>query len=211
MLTRRAANPAAPSEEELLELSIDMGKIVIGGVQSAAVVPSYFAQVAAGMIEAGRQLGRSSDVDALRDSFISRGILSFDTVAVVDGLQAAVGGFHAAVASSTSPLDKIAIDARRYGLEASALVVHSASQPRRYSVASVGLDRRAAAATSSETAARGFVDDLFRSGKVDVDKHRSASVAGSSRPYAFQSHEVVREGDSLILVRRLCDCGLCAV
>jgi peptidoglycan hydrolase-like protein with peptidoglycan-binding domain len=211
MLTRRSADPTAPSEEELLELSIDMGKIVIGGVQSAAVVPSYFAQVAAGMIEASRQFGRSSDADALRDSFISRGILTFDTVEVVDGLQAAAGGFRAAVASSTSPLDRIAIDARKYGLETSALVVHSASQPRRYSVASIGLDRRGAPATSSETAARGFVDDLFRRSKVEFDKYRSASVAGSPRPNAFHTHKVVRENDSLMLVRRLCDCGLCGI
>lgn len=209
MLTRRAANPASPTEQELLQLSVDMGKIVLGGVQSAAVVPSYYAQVAAGMIEASRKFGRPSDADALRDSFIARGILSFDGMAVVDGLQAAAGGFQAAVASSTSPLDRIAIDARKYGLAESALVVHSASQPRGYSIAGIGVDRRATAATSSETAARAFVDDLFRKGKVDTGKHRSASMAGSPRPNAFNSHEVVREGESLMLVRRLCDCGLC--
>ena len=211
MLTRRAANPASPTEGELLQLSIDMGKIVIGGVQSAAVVPNYFAQVAAGMIEASGKFGRPSDADALRDSFIARGILSFDTMAVVGGLQAAAGGFHAAVASSASPLDKIAIDARKYGLAESALVVHSASQPRGYSLAGIGLDRSATTVTSSETAARAFVDDLFRKGKVDVGKHRSTSMAGSARPNAFNSHEVVREGETLTLVRRLCDCGLCSL
>jgi len=163
------------------------------------------------MIEASGKFGRPSDADALRDSFIARGILSFDTMAVVGGLQAAAGGFHAAVASSTSPLNKIAIDARKYGLAESALVVHSASQPRGYSLAGIGLDRSATTVTSSETAARAFVDDLFRKGKVDVGKHRSTSMAGSARPNAFNSHEVVREGETLTLVRRLCDCGLCSL
>ena len=208
MLTRRAAKPAEPSEAELLELSVDMGKIVIGGIQSAAVVPSYYAQVAAGMIEACRKFGRASDADALRDSFISRGILSFDSMAVVDGLQAAAGGLQAALASSASPLDRIAIDARKYGLAADALVVHSASQPRGYSIASIGIDRHTTVVTSSETAARAFVDDLFRKGKVDVSTQRSASLVGSARPNGFKSHEVVREGEALTLVRRLCDCGL---
>ncbi len=212
MLTQRAVDPAAPSEGELLELSIDMGKILIGGIRSAAVVPNFFAQVAAGMIEASGQFGRPSDADALRQSFISRGILSFDTVAVVDGLHAATGGFYAAVASSASPLDKIAIDARHYGLAASALVLHSASQPRRYSVASFGPDRRTAVATSSETAARAFADELFRRGKVDLGQYRSVTAAARvARPGAFHTHKIVREGDTLTLVRRLCDCGFHAI
>jgi hypothetical protein len=52
MLTARAANPASPTEQELLAVSQDMGDLLVAGVRQAPVVSNFYAQVAAAMVQA---------------------------------------------------------------------------------------------------------------------------------------------------------------
>src|SRR5262249_42721797 len=48
-----AREPGEPNRDNLRSVSQDMGRLLVGGVLLAPVVPDYYSQVAAHMIEAG--------------------------------------------------------------------------------------------------------------------------------------------------------------
>jgi hypothetical protein len=207
MLTAKAANPAAPTEQELAAVSQEMGDILVTGARQAPVVSNFYAQVAAAMVQASA--GKNPKYPpVLKGVFVRRSILSLHAATTVEALHQSVAAAVAptAAAGPTEALDTVALPAAHYGLE-QPLLVESPSHPRQLYAVSAAADASSIDPASSITAARAFVDDLFRRGRVDYN--------GIGRPEArlehghrLRTHELVREGGSVRLRRRLFDCGL---
>ena len=102
----------------------------------------------------------------------------------------------------------IAIDGAHYGLGDRPLIVETPSQPRRFSASAAVNEFMPMQAPSSEAAARGFVEQLFKQGRVDfgnvaADEDRIDPLTG------LKTHRLVEANDAVRLERVLCDCGLC--
>ena len=145
----------------------------------------------------------------LKGVFVRRSILSLQAATSVEALHQSVAAAAIAPAAATGPsaaLDTVALTAAQYGLD-QPLLVESPSHPRQFYAVSAAADASSVDPASSITAARAFVDDLFRRGRVDYN--------GIGRPEArlehghrLRTHKLVSEGGAVRLRRRLFDCGL---
>jgi hypothetical protein len=113
----------------------------------------------------------------------------------------------AAVAEQDEPLVSVTLSAQHYGLDRP-LVVEAASHARRFVATAAAGDARPIDPVSSVTAARSFVDDLFRIGHVDYGEFGSPETRiGHGR--RVQTHRLVAEGGAIRLQRKLFDCDFC--
>jgi hypothetical protein len=208
MLTVRAAKPDAPTEQELLAVSQEMADILLAGIRQAPVVSNFYAQVAAGMVVASARAMPAYQA-VLRGVFVRRAILSLHSAADVMALQASAVAAVAAepTADAAEPLATIALPAAHYGLD-QPLLVEAPSQHRGIAAhAFAYADDRALEPSSSATAARAFVDDLFRHGRVDY-AGQGRKEARLEQGRRLRTHRLVAEDGAMRLRRCLFDCGL---
>jgi hypothetical protein len=208
MLAASAARASAPTEAELLQVSTHMGDILVAGVRRAAVASNFYAQVAAAMLEAAALL-HPGYPRALKAAFIKRDILSLQSAASVESLSAVARGIAAGAAGQDGPAQppsQIALDGVQYGLGATALIVDLPSQPKLFSINATASDGGPRQPASSEAAARRYVEDLFKRGRVDYgdtvsDETRMDPLMG------LKTHRLTATDHARRLVRVLCDCG----
>jgi hypothetical protein len=199
MLAARAADANAPTEAELAQVASDMADILILGIQNAPVVPNFYAQVAAGMLQAA-DATNTVYTPVLRAAFVQRAILSLDSAANVADLQTSTETIP-----MTESLSSLAMSADQYGLT-KPLLVHAASHARAYIATSAATQGNGAhEPASSSTAARAYVDDLFTRGRVHYGDVASPHLNHGKR---LRSHKLVAEGGGIRLHRCLFDCGL---
>jgi hypothetical protein len=206
-LHAKAADAGSPSEEELLDVSQEMGDILVAGIQQAPVVSDFYAQVAAGMVQASRNKN-SAYPPVLKGVFVRRSILSLQAATTVEALHQSVVAAvtSAAAAAPSESLDTVAIPAAHYGLD-EPLLVETPSHPRQFLAASAAPNASSLDPASSITAARAFVDDLFRRGRVDyndIGRPEDRLEHG----HRLRTHELIREAGAVRLRRRLFDCGI---
>jgi hypothetical protein len=202
MLTVIAKHPSTPTEQELLTVSRDMGDILIAGIRQAPVVSNFYSQVAAAMVQAAAAVNGAYP-PVLKAAFVRRGILSLSSAAAADA--PAKRTTH----DSDGPLTRIAIDGSAYGLGGQQLLVYAASHPRSVSVSAAGPGGGEIAPASAEVAAKAFVEQLFRRGRVDVGRHAGGGKTFAS-PHTLKTHRLVAMGEAVALERVLFDCGLCS-
>jgi hypothetical protein len=169
------------------------------------VVPTYFSQFAAHMLAADQaQLG-GRYTEALRAAFVKHGVLALtDATSTLPSEVASKGIAEGGDETGAGPR-QIPLSGEAYGL-GEELVVHAAAARRRFAVSSAALDTGAVPEPSHEAAAAGYVEDVFRRGHVAIHPDVEGAPAVAVRP-ARATHEVRREGDSLVLARRLFHCG----
>ena len=204
MLTATAQTPDAPTSQELLSVANDLAGLLVGAIKQAPVVPNWYAQVAAGMVQASGSVNAKYPA-VIKGVFVKRSILSLHSATTVEAVPRAMTA--AAIAEQSEPLVSVTLSAQHYGLDRP-LVVEAASNARRFVATAAAGDARPIEPVSSVTAARSFVDDLFRSGHVDYGEFGSPEtrIAHGRR---VQTHRLVAEGSAIRLQRRLFDCGLC--
>jgi hypothetical protein len=208
MLSATAQKPAAPTEEELHSVSRDMGVILLAGIRQAPIVANFYSQVATAMVQAGSKTN-SVYGPVLNAAFVRRSILSLQSAAAIAGLSTTLGPQKRAAAAaveSEPPLARVALDGNRFGLGNRALLVHTASHPRRVSVYAAAPDGGQLAAPSADTAATAFVDDLIRRGKIEAPQRRSILGALASTR-SLKTHRLVPTEEGILLERILFDCG----
>jgi hypothetical protein len=208
MLTAKAANHSSPTEQELLAVSQDVGDILVAGIRQAPVVSNFYAQVAAAMVQASASKNPAYP-PILKGVFVRRSILSLHAATTVEALHqsvAAVTTARSAAAGPTAALETAALPAAQYGLDRP-LLVETPSHPRQFFAASAAADASSVDPASSITAARAFVDDLFRRGRVDY-KGIGRPEARLEHGQRLRTHELVSEGSAVRLRRLLFDCGL---
>ena len=203
MLAAAAATPSAPTPQELLAVATDLAKMLVQAVQQAPVVPNWFAQVAAGMVQiAGSFEAKYPAI--LKGVFVKRSILSLHTATSVDVLHRSV---TAIAPKEDEPLAEIALTSRHYGLDRP-LLVQAASQPRPFAAMAAAADASPIEPASAATAAQGFVDDLFRSGHVDYNGTGTPETR-IAHGRGLCTHRLVPRATGIRLERKLFNCGFC--
>jgi hypothetical protein len=199
-----------PTADSLLKASQDAGRLLVAGILAAPIVPDYYSQVAAHMMEADEAApfnGKYRDV--LKSAFVRRGILSLQAAATVTAAQAS--GVRVAAITARKPLErptlpKASISSATYGLSKSALLVHTAEEPKRFAVTSSSLTLGPVEPRSPQNAAESFTEDLFQRGRVDVQSYAHRET-GLVHPLPTKTHMIVEENGDLVLKRRTFDCG----
>ena len=202
-----------PSSDGLVQATQDIARLLATGVQHAAVVPDYYSQIAAQVVQAGETApfnGRYRDV--LKSAFVRRGILSLQAAATLGGISRrgarattmTAGAGETPIVARTLPV--AAISAAPYGLKRSVLRVHTAGEPKHLAVTGSSRLIGPAEPRSAQQAAESYTEDLFQRGHVDVGKHAHAT-AGLLHPYALKTHVIVEEAGELMLKRVTFDCG----
>ncbi len=205
-----------PAQDDggLLKASQDAGRLLIEAARSTPVTVSYFSQFAAHMVAADQALFGGQYGKALQRGFVANGVLAFSDATSPPSATIAAAAMAAAEESAaaseppaTAPSEaRIALSGQAYGLNEN-LLVHAADQPARFNVNSAAPEGGAVPGATHEEAAEGFVEDLFRRGQVTLDPEigelGEVPMPSSSHP----THEVRREEDSLVLVRRHFHCG----
>lgn len=189
-------------EERLAAVSVDSGALLVAAVERSPIVPGYFSQIAAHMIEADAERFGGKYRNALQSGFVRHGVLSLQSaVAAARGVGAAVGQPGARDVC----LPHISLPGARYGLGED-LLVQAASEPARFDVAGAAPSEGGVMPPAHDRAAALFVEDLLRRGKVDLttaDVGTAAIVNALTR----KTHELRREAEGLCLARRFFDCG----
>lgn len=196
----------AGSADNLVKASQDAGALLVAGIISAPVVPDYYSQVAAHMISAGEGApfkGKYRDI--LKSAFVRRGILSLQAAATITGVKAESPRISA-MANVARELPKAAIAAAHYGLNRTALKVHTAEEPKRFAVTSSSLTLGPVEPRSPQNAAESFTEDLFQRGRVDVGSHANPE-SGLLHTLSAKTHVIIEEDGDLVLKRRTFECG----
>jgi hypothetical protein len=183
-----------PTEENLLQVSQDSGQLLVDAIRRAPVVPAYFSQVAAAMLDADRARFNGRYRDALKSSFVRHGILSLVAAAAKTSLPDGTAFGPAPEPNEAPELPMAEVVASTYGLGVDRILVHAA--PDMGEVPSHG----------QAEDAQYFLEDLFRRGRVDLGDHGDEE-SRISHPFAKKTHRLVRSGSGLALERLRFDCG----
>jgi hypothetical protein len=201
MLTASSADADAPTELDLLRISSEIGRILIEAIVAAPVAPNFFAQVATQMVQVSETVNADYP-GVLRGVFVRRSILSLESATNSHALAALP---VAAVAPAPAQL---ALPGARYGL-AQPLMVQAPAQPHHFAIAAGAPNGSSIQPPNAVEAARAFVDDLFRNGRID-DQNLTAKTAKLVHgPRRLRTHRLKAEVAGVWLERRLFDCGLC--
>lgn len=197
----------SPTEEDLLQLSQDAGRLLISAIVAAPITPDYYSQVAAHLVESDTLLFRGKYRDAIKSAFVRRGILSVQAASAITSKPAVrPKTLSIAAASNSAKLPKIPISVDEYGIRGQKILVCAPAEKRRLLTAPAHLDIGTATPPTEEMAAKSFVEDLFRRGRVDVGIHGDKQVR-MTHPRARKTHELVQRPNGLELSRRIFDCG----
>jgi hypothetical protein len=201
-----------PSPDGLVQATQDMARLLVTAVVNASVVPDYFSQLAAQVVQAGEAApfnGKYRDV--LKSAFVRRGILSLQAAATLGGISKEGARAMAMTAAAlpsvkTRTLPTTTISAAQYGLKKTVLKVHTAGEPKHLAVTGSSGTMGPAESRSVQNSAESYTEDLFQRGHVDVGRH-GHPTAGLLHPYSFKTHVVVEDGGELMLRRTTFDCG----
>jgi hypothetical protein len=198
------AGANAPSADDMAQVSQDMGRILLDAIAAAPLVPQFFSQVAAHMVEADAARFGGKYGDALKSAFVRHGILSLQSAAALAQPALAVAPVRAAMAGAAEPIQpsRFSLQGADFGLDAQVLQVPAVVETRRFAVTGAG----AGPMLSHDDAAHSFVEDLFQRGNVHVDS-ASAVKAAATHPLGRKTHKLVKEGTAVVLVRQYFDCG----
>jgi hypothetical protein len=204
VLAAVAANPSTPTEQELASVSNDLAGILVAGVKAAPVVSNWYAQVAAAMVQAAGAVNNKYP-PILKGVFVRRSILSLQSASSLTAFGPSIAAFAArSLKEEQGVLARAALPAVQYGLDMP-LLVETPSHARAFLATAAAADATPIEPANAVTAARAFVDDLFRRGRVDYGKvgRPEARLEHGRR---LRSHRLVEEAAGIRLERVLFDC-----
>jgi len=186
----------------LLKASLDIGALLLDAVRASPLVPSYYSQIAAHLLEADATRFNGRYAKPLKNGFVKHGILSLASANAVAAspVGAPVTVARGLVGGRPEPVAMVPLSGQRYGLDED-LLVPAPAETKRFSVVGSGPDVGGAASPSHDEAARSFVEDLFRRDKVELTE------PADPRSTLHLSHAVRRTPEGLVLVRKSFDCG----
>jgi hypothetical protein len=202
-----------PTADTLAAASVDAGNILVGGILAAPVVPDYFTQVAAQMVQFAEQAPYSGKYrDVLKSAFIRKGILSLQSATNLSvprkGVRAGARQSFAAkpFGDKSGELGVASIPAAQFGLKQNTLFVHAVADPKRLSVTASSLVQGPLQPRSPQNAAEIYTEDIFKRGHVELGAH-SHPENGTKHAFNFKTHRVTEKNGELYLSRLTFDCG----
>jgi hypothetical protein len=200
-----AASGSTPTEAQLLQVSEKAAGYLVKAIRSAPVVPAYFSQVAAAMVNAAEP----ADKNAVAGGFVHHGILSLTAAATAVATRTMVAAPPEPVTGDD--LATIAIPSAAYGFAAESVLVHGSSEAGdRYEATGAAFAAGSAPTVASDTGAKDFLEDLLQLGRIEFGEKRSGVAAFPSpfaQPTKRKTHKLVRDGQAMRLVRLHFDCG----
>jgi hypothetical protein len=208
-MAQTLAGDAEVDEESLRAAGADAAALLVTAVTETAVVPAFYAQVAAHLIDADQKQFDGRYTSALQAAFVRHGILSPAAAqSVVDAPPPAPEqNLTAEVPGGTWSADPptVTVPGEPYGLPRE-LTVQAPLEAPRFAVAGAASFTGQLAASAGEDVALAFVEDLFRQGKVDVPAEYRRGFTASAVGTERRTHEVIQNADQgLVLTRRYFD------
>jgi hypothetical protein len=151
--------------------------------------------------------------EALNSAFVRHGIVTpaFAMALVPPPLAAVAEAAAANGAGAAKELPKQNLSVVEYGLGFGSIVVFAADEPRRFDVAGAAEAVGAVAPPASNDAAKSFVEDLMRRGRLRVTgvADRRAEITPAAAPTSHETftHELRQENGEIVLRRLRIDCG----
>jgi hypothetical protein len=141
-------------EAALLQVSQDMGAILVQGIRAASVVPTFFSQVAASMLAVAvtRFAAQGYEVP-LRSGFVRHGILPPSMAVAATHAPARVAP-AAPSPSESKTLPTLQLSVAEYGLGVPSIVVYAAAEPMRLQVTGAAQAVGAAPSPGEDQAAK---------------------------------------------------------
>jgi len=209
------ATKSTKNEAALLQVSQDIGTILVQGIRGGSVVPTFFSQVAATMLSVAASQFSAQGYDApLRSAFVRHGLLPPSmamSVAHAAPRAAAMAAAGPGAPPESPTLPTLQLSVAEYDLGVPYILVHAAAEPKRFQVAGAALAVGAVAPPGEDQAAKSFFEDLLRRGRVKVAKagNAAAEVVRAIAPQSHETHthELRREGGQTVLRRIRIDCG----
>jgi hypothetical protein len=205
------ATKDSKNEAALLQVSQDIAAILVEGIRTASVVPTFLSQVAATMlgVAASKFSGKGYELP-LRSSFVRHGVLPPSMALATTHLPERTAAVAAARAEPAA-LPRLRLSVAEYGLGVPSIVVYAAGEPKHLQVSGAALAVGAAPSPGEDQAAKSFFEDLLRRGRVKVVRagNPAAEVVRSFVPptHETHTHELRREGGQMVLRRLRIDCG----
>jgi len=198
-------------EAALLQVSQDIGSILVQGIRAASVVPTFFSQVAASMLAVAAARFSTQGYEApLRSGFVRHGILPPSMAVAATHAPERIVAF-AASANESKTLPTLQLSVAEYGLGVPSIIVYAAAEPKRLEVAGAALAFGAAPSPGEDQAAKSFFEDLLRRGRLKLARPAKGAAevvrAAASRTHETHTHELRREGTHVVLRRVRIDCG----
>src|SRR5246500_2697910 len=152
------------NEAALLQVSQDMGTILVQGIRTASVVPTFMSQVGASMLAVAAARFSAPGYEApLRGGFIRHGILA-PSMAVA-ATHAPVRAAAVAASTESATLPRLQLSVAEYGLGVPSIVVYAAAEPKRLEAAGAALAVGPAPAPAQDQAAKSFFEDFLPPGR----------------------------------------------
>ena len=169
------------------------------------VVPDFMSQVAASMVAADAQTNRGRFGNVLKSAFVRHGILSLDTATAPTG-----AGITRGMALSTSAVAAAAPSGcagpHSAWLPTSSWKSMPPGNRARFLARAASFGPGPAPAPDHQSAAEGYVADLFRRGRIHLAA-TGESRDGIANPIATKTHQLVGTDRTLRLARLRFDCG----
>ena len=197
-------------EAALLQVSQDIGAILVQGIRAASVVPTFFSQVAASMLAVAASRFSAQGYEApLRSGFVRHGVLPPSMAVAATHAPARIAALAATSESKTLPTLQLSV--AEYGLGVPSIVVYAAAEPKRLQVTGAALAVGAAPSPGEDQAAKSFFEDLLRRGRLKVPKAAKSATeivrAAAPSTHESHTHELRREGRHMVLRRVRIDCA----
>jgi hypothetical protein len=197
--------PGSKDEARLLDSCIVAGKLLVGAVSSASVVPAYYSQVAGQFLNVDAAMFNGAYRSVITRAFVRRGILSLEAATTP-------ASPRRAVLAATKSLTQGTMQTRQAVIVLQAPVRFGATRPLyveggagevHLAVASAG-PTGIAAPPSQAAAADAYVEDLFQRGRIIVGKHAEPTL---EPPFSRKTHQLVEYDDGAKLQRIRFHCG----
>jgi hypothetical protein len=197
-------------EAALLQVSQDIGAILVQGIRAASVVPTFFSQVAASMLAVAASRFSAQGYEApLRSGFVRHGVLPPSMAVAATHAPVRIAALAATSESKTLPTLQLSV--AEYGLGVPSIVVYAAAEPKRLQVTGAALAVGAAPSPGEDQAAKSFFEDLLRRGRLKVPKAAKSATeivrAAAPSTHESHTHELRREGRHMVLRRVRIDCA----
>lgn len=200
---------SSPGEADLLQVSKDAGKILIEAIRLAPAVADFYSQVAAHMIEADKVHFNGKYGSAIINASVRHGLLSLESASTISsrGTTPITAAMNGRPEGANEP-SLLALSVANYGLRQRTLAVRATGEIRRLPATAAAPTPGSAIAPSAERAARSFVEDLLRRGKIDTAGFAETGVGAVYPARIKKTHKLAQTSEgALTLVRTLFDCG----
>lgn len=238
-LSAMFSNQAADNSATLLAVSRDMGLLLVDGVHTAPIRPTYFSQVAAAMIQADKVRFSGKYSRVLSRAFVKRGILAVDSAM---GLAAAdTPVLVAAKETTTGSLPHLgAVDVVSYAgsvddgylrdvdatpdlprasvtLGELKMDVHVADESSPFAATSATIGMTDTVFTPADDSSK-FIESLIQRGELDLTPPAGAARSEGAAMVesdvtsvrpSKMTHVLASEEGRLVLRRNHFNCGLC--